>query len=1228
MGMKRLDLGFYALATLAANCLLALSLSSPAFAQSYTASLEGIVTDPTGAVIPGAKVTLTNEATNVTRTATTDALGHYFFTFLPPASYKLNVESAGFTTFERTGMILQVQQAVRVDVQLKPGAVTTKIQVTGEAPRLDNVNATEGRVVNNASMLDLPISAQSRNPTAFAQLVPGVVPVGGYESGGGVNFSANGGRLDITDVLLDGVSVTTQEHNSGIQGAQYYPTVESVQEFKVQTNSFSAEYGNSAGTVINMVTRSGTNQLHGDVFEFNQISALKANNFFTNRAGGKVGRFVYNQFGGVAGGPVYIPKVYDGRDKTFFFVHHERKKVPGSPIENFSTVPTAAERQGDFSQSFYGDGTPVTIYDPTTVHQDASGTWVRDPFPGNVIPPEKWSSVAKTAIPFYPNPTSDGTGPAHVNNYHAQGTNTSSWYEQEIKIDHNFTENQRLSARYSRDYSIGQDQTNLWGSCPSTAASLPYCGGSRGNFMFNGPGYGSNKSQSGTVDYTNTITPTTVLNLRWGVMRQNSPSGIVGEKPYFNEHDLGFQNTVSMQVQRAPSFGLQDYSQLGPSIWTGSVNASDVNSFIGALTKVRGRHTFKMGADLRFQRLNYAQPPVNTASFVFCDAETGQKPLAPAADQGNALASFIVGWGSTSGCTYASGQSFNPVSLVASRTYGFYGQDDFRITPRLTLNLGLRYEVPFPATERHNRFNWFDLNAPSPIQAGVTAFMAANPNPDPTDPSATWATVCPACSHLTGGYVYASSSQRRAFDTDWSDWAPRFGFAYQFRPHMVVRGGYGIYYGLSSAQNTGELADGFTASTGYSPSKDGGITQYASIDNPFPNGIVQPTGSALGLMQSIGYEPYGPVRNIAPTPRIQQWSLSVERELPGNSLFELAYSASKGNRLGYGTIRQWPTFCPAQYLSLGDHLFDQLPNPFNAFVPATADLTGPTISRFYLLQPHPEFSYISPRPGPPWGNSLYHSGYVKFTKRMSQGLQLMASYTYSKLISDSDSADDPNVDWLAGAIQANGGGRARTQDWANFSVGDRSVSLLDIRHRFVADFIYQLPIGRGKAFGKNWSRALDAIAGGWQVNGFVTFAPGVPLIPHLANRSFLETGVRQRPNLFCNPKTYGPIESRLDNFLIPNCFGQPAPYTFGTAPRTMDYARAPGFHGADMSVFKHIYFSEERTRYLELRVEAFNVTNTPVFGVPGTTWGAGDFGIIGYQVSSPRQVQLGGKIYF
>jgi len=1178
---------------LACLCLMCVQLT----AQTTTATLEGVVTDSSQAIVPGAKVELTNEGTNIEQVRTSDPRGRYYFPLLPPGSYRLNVTLAGFQEFQRTGIVLQVQQAARVDVALKMGEVTTKVEVTGEAPRLDAVNATQGRVFSSSALLDMP---GAQNPLGLATLTPGVVGLGGYPTGGGVNFSANGGRLNVTDVLLDGVTTSVMEHNSGIQSIQYTPTNEGVQEFKIQTSGYSAEYGTSGNVVISMVSKSGTNQLHGDGFEYYNNSAFSANNFFANRNGRPVADSHSSQYGAAVGGPVYIPKVYDGRNKTFFFFHYERRSVPTTLKTWQGTVPTDLEKNGDFSKTLTAAGQSVTIYDPTTVRKDASGNWVRDPFPGNVVPKGMWSPVAAKVMPYYPGPTSNGSGPSHIGNFYKQNDYVQAWYQMEAKIDHNFTENQRLSVRYSRSPSSSYDASNPWGE---------------GNFMIpSNYNINSDSPQNAVANYTNVLNPSTVLTLQWGVTRdyalwdhQNVPTSFIPSS-------LGFSG--DLQVQQPPSFQMEGYSNVGPDIFNRSVRGNDVNHFQGSLTKVHGGHSLKFGGEARYYRLNYGQPGISTASFTFCNQQTAAAPLAAGAAQGNALASFMVGFGGGCPMPAAAGQSIDSTSMTAAHTYGGYIQDDYRVTPKLTVNLGLRYELQRPSTERHNRFQYVDLNMTNPLN-GKLPF---------TD-------NCPACSNLKGGYVYNDANNRMEYNTMWHDFAPRIGFAYQFAPRAVVRGGYGWFYGVSNGSLVGFLADGYVSSTSFIPSTDGGIHMTTSITNPFPNGIVQPTGSKLGASQGLG-DTIGGTNfvglgglDLNTTPRTQQWGLSVERELPFNSVFELAYSATKGTHLGFGTLRSFLSYVDPTYEKLGAKLWDQVANPFYGLVPATSGLNSPTVMRRQLLSAFPQYSLVSMRPGPPRGNSIYHAMIAKFTKHLSSGLQMTTSYTFSKSISDSDSADDPNVDWLTGAIGENSGGRARIQDSSNLRL-ERSVSQFDIPHRFLVDFSYRLPVGRGQTFGSHWGRALDMIAGGWQLNGVIQANSGTPLVPHMSGGTVAESGLGnvQRPNVVGDPNTTGSIEDRLNHYLDPNAFTRPAPFVDGTAPRVMGYARAQGFHGMNASIFKQFHLTE--TRYGEFRWEAYNVTNTPIFGVPGTTVGASNFGVISSQANSPRSMRMVLKFYF
>ncbi|MCE5308161.1 MAG: TonB-dependent receptor [Acidobacteriales bacterium] len=1163
-------------------------------AQTTTATLEGVVTDSSQALVPGAKVELTNEGTNIKQVRMSDPRGRYFFPLLPPGSYRLNVTLAGFQTFQRTGVVLQVQQAARVDVALQMGEVTTKVEVTGEAPRLDAVNATQGRVFSNSALLDMP---GAQNPLGLAVMTPGVVGLGGYPTGGGVNFSANGGRLSVTDVTLDGVTTSVMEHNSGIQQIQYTPTNEAVQEFKIQTNGYSAEYGTSGNVVISMVSKSGTNELHGDVFDYYNNSAFSANNFFNNRNGRPVAKSHSNQYGFAVGGPTYIPKIYDGRNKTFFFFHYERRAVPTTLKTWQGTVPTELEKNGDFSQTMTANGQPVTIYDPTTVYKDDSGSWARLPFAGNKVPKGMWSSVAAKVLPYYPNPTSNGSGPSHVGNFFVQNDYVQSWYQMDAKVDHNFTENQRLSVRYSRNPTSSYDASDPWGE---------------GNFMVpNNYSINSQKPQNAVANYTNILNPTTVLTLQWGVTRNYAYWDHQDVPTSFIPSSLGFKG--EMQIQQPPSFQMQGYTNIGPNMFDRSIKGADVNHLQASLTKTQGAHSLKLGGEARFYRLNYGQPGISTAQFAFCSQQTAASPLAGAAAQGSSLASFMVGFGGSCGSSY---QNIDLTSMAASRVYGGYVQDDYRVTPKLTVNLGLRYEVQLPATERHDRFQYVDLSITNPL-AGKLPF---------TD-------NCPACSNLKGGYVYNNANNRSPYNTMWADFAPRVGFAYQFAPRSVIRGGYGWFYGPSNGGLVGFLADGYVTSTSFIPSSDGGIHMTNSIDNPFPNGINQPVGSSQGSSYGLGtgigstnMKGMGGI-DLNTTPRTQQWGLSVERELPFNSVFELAYSATKGTHLGFGTLRSFLSYVDPTYEKLGAKLWDQVANPFYGLVPATADLNTRTVMRRQLLSAYPQYSLVSMRPGPPRANSIYHAMIAKFTKHLSSGLQMTTSYTFSKSISDSDSADDPNVDWLTGNIGENGGGRARIQDSSNLRL-ERSVSQFDIPHRFLVDFSYKLPVGRGQAFGSHWGRALDIIAGGWQINGVLQANSGTPLVPHLSGGTVAESGLGnvQRPNVIGDPNTSGSTVERLNRYLDPAAFSVPQPFVNGTAPRVMGYARAPGFHGMDASIFKQFHLTENR--YGEFRWEAYNVTNTPIFGVPGTTVGAGNFGVISSQANGPRSMRMVLKFYF
>ncbi len=1140
--------------------------TAPLCAQSFTASLQGTVTDSSGAIVPQTQLTLANEETNIKHATQSNERGVYLFARVPPGVYRLTAELPGFRTFVSAGMRLQVQQQAVVDVVLTPGDLTSMVEVTGEAPRLDVVSPTLGRVVDNTSILNMPLN--TRNASFLTRLTPGIIQ---QSTDYTTNFVSNGVRAASSDVLIDGVTTSVHEQGGGATDQKYQPSVEVVQEFKVQTNSFSAEYGFTGGTVVNMITRSGTNGLHGTAFEFLRNSMLNANTFFSNRAGSQLVKWRRNQFGGAVGGPVVLPKLYDGRNRTFFYVHMESARQTGFE-ETTLTVPSAQQKQGIFTDYLDSKGSMLTIFDPFSVSQ-AGGTWARAPFAGNTIPSSRFNPVAAAVVKFYPDPNRPGTAFTQTSNFYNAGSRVSNDFQQTFKGDHVITDRQRMSIRYSRA-GFNITRPNLWGNWMNPAS---------------GASPRLQDTDSGSLDYTNTLSPSTVLNLRWGVAREDALSSMrCGDCKYDPAKDLGFQGPINSVLP--PQFSVEGYASVGPDRWARIIRGEDVNHLVASVVSSRGRHMLSMGGEARLYRLNYGQPGVDVASFSFTRRITMQNPFTSNSAQGNGLASFLLGWGSSGG------QNVYLLSSMAYQSYAGFLQDDIKITPKLTLNLGLRYERPVPETDRYNRLSWVDTTVTSPLSGKVAAF----PN-------------------LRGGLRFASPEQRHPFDADTNNWAPRFGFAYRVLPKTVVRGGYGIYYGITRGQMSSGLGLGFRTSTDWTTSLDSGVTQYASVSNPFPDGINKPIGSSQGLSSYIGQSISGPIRDWSTNPYYQQWSLSLQRELPSNSVAEAVYTGSRGVHLGSSDNANLNRI-DQSYYTLGAGLNDMVANPFYGVITdPVSTLSKATVVRSQLLRPYPQYagaSGVSGLPAPPIGNSIYHAAQFKFAKRYSHGLNLSAHYTFSKMIDDG-SLSASGMSWI--------GGSTSLQYYSNLRL-ERAVSIYDITHRAVMDFTYELPLGRGRAAGSGWSRWLDAVAGGWQVNGILVLQSGSPLLPSLSSGVLPDS--TQRPNLLSEPGLGGSIQSRLNRYLNPDAFSRPAAYTFGNAPRTLSRVRAQGSKGADASLFKSFYFSGDRKRYVQLRMEAFNVTNTPIFSAPNMSVGSTSFGVVSSQANTPREVQVALKIAF
>ena len=728
-------------------------------AQSYTASVRGVVMDTSQAAVPDAKVTVTDVSRNITRSATTDSSGRYVVTALPPGDYELAVEAAGFNKYVQPPFVLQVQQQATLDVQLSVGAISTTVQVESSAPLINTTSATLGQVVENKYIQSLPLAG--RTPLSLVALTPGLTP-SNLNPGGqsNTNFVAGGVRNSTSDVLLDGMSVTNVEQNSGITNLEYQPSVDVVQEFKVQTNFFSAEFGNTGGAIINVITKSGTNELHGNLYEFHRNAALNANDWFANRAGRDKPDFKRNVFGGTIGGPVRIPGVYDGRNRTFFFYDYEGTRQTTATTRNV-TVPTLKERAGDFSDTRAANGQLITIYNPLDTYKTASGATLRQPFPGNVVPPAMQSKIAQKVLSYYPEPTSDGLPFTHVNNWFGQGVNQNESNQMDIKLDHNFSDKQRFTSRYSVNWGM---------SIPASFWDIA------DNFS---NGDSASRTQNFVFDFTRAHSPTTILTLRYGLLRQSTRT--TPKSFGFDQTSLGLPSIyLTSGVTMFPTFTSEGYQEIGQVGYGLIARGDDVNSFTGSVTKIVAGHNLKVGAEARLMRLNYLQPGYPQGHLSFNRAVTNMDPNSSNSLQGNSIASMLIGWGS--GGDY----HIDPPSASASQYYGFYLQDDWKITRRLTLNLGLRYDFDVPRTERYNRYSWFDFDAPSPLAGKVPGY----PN-------------------LTGQFKFADDDTRSPVAADYNNFQPRFGFAYELTPKTAIRGGYGIYYTLSRGTIKGHTGSGF-----------------------------------------------------------------------------------------------------------------------------------------------------------------------------------------------------------------------------------------------------------------------------------------------------------------------------------------------------------------------------------------------------------------------------------
>jgi hypothetical protein len=1112
-----------------------------AFGQSTTGSLLGTVQDTSGAAVPGATVSAINTETNQRVDTKSAADGKYVIAPLPPGPYRLEANATGFKRFLQEGIVLQVQQQARQDIQLSVGELSESVTVTADASTLETTNATIGKVVSNKAIMELPLN--SRNVYSLIYLTPGVAGSIGnnYNS---MSYSINGARSSMMETLIDGA---TASHPTvqGYSGISAFPSIDAIGEFKVLGSSYAAEYGRSAGSVLNVVFKSGTNNFHGSAYDFLRNSVLDANNFFSNSRGVPLASFKRNQFGGTLGGPIV-------KDKTFFLGSYEGLRQR-SFSERTSTVPTALERMGDFSETFAGANRPVTIFDPFTTRPNPAGGFIRDAFPGNRIPANRINPIATNILKYMPLPNTPGAAFTNANNYYNAGSGILDIDQIDGRFDHNFTSNHRMFVRVSKR-NQDDEPAVLWPAEIGLAEDRI----NQRNRMYNG-----------VLDYTATPNATTIVNGRIAFARslyfyENQGLG-------FNASSLGFPTAIDTAggLPMFPRVTIANYASLGNA--DNRYNAFMTYTAAGSLTKIAGAHTWKAGYEGRMIRVNNRESRSTSGNYGFTQAFTqGPNPTQAAADRGNALASMLLGTGSGTLI-----QSFKDAAAQSFYT-ALYIQDDWRVTRKLTLNLGLRYDLDSPRTERFDRMNYFDPAVPSPLAGRVPGF------PD-----------------LRGGLVFVGPDGRSQYNWDKNNFAPRIGFAYLLTDKTTIRGGWGNFYAPSPQQAHGTVGPfGYRTETPWVGSLDG-ITPNDLLSNPFPRGFTTPPGSSQGLLTQAGANIQAPLRETL-TPYSMQWNFNIQRELPGQIVVEAAYVGTRGFQLSRNdesglNLNQ----LDPQYLALGSRLNEQVDNPFYGIV-NNGVLANPRVSRAQLLRPYPQFTDVIPLYSS-GSSSTYHALQVSFNKRFSRGLQFEGSYTKAKAMDNG----------------------MRHQDSYNIRAS-KALAEYDVAQRFVIGYLYELPFGRGRAFGSDWNTALNAVLGGWQINGITTFQSGTPLEITANNVSGIFSPRQNANNNGNSGKLSGDIHNRLDRYFDTAVFSQPPAFTFGNVSNRIADLRAPGIANWDISAFKEFQIRESWT--LQFRSEFLNAFNRVQFGSPNISVASNQFGLINSQANSPRQIQFGLKL--
>jgi hypothetical protein len=1155
--------------------------------QSTYGAVAGSVTDPSGAALVDAKVMLTNLGTSERRTQSTVADGLYSFVTVIPGQYRIEVEKQGFKHVTREPVVVQVQQSTHIDVAMQVGMFSEVVQVTAETPLLQSETSSLGQVVEQRKANELPLNG--RNIFNLAAASPGVVPQGqsndtpvGKNIFAWANYQIGGSFANQSAEYLDGQPLNIAYINLPI----IVPTQDSIQEFKVQTNALGPEWGKFSGGVINLSTKSGTNQIHGEAHEYLRNKVFNANEYFRKASQILAGvknqppPFTQNQFGASAGGRLI-------KDKTFWFFSWESFRLRQGEV--FTTnVPTAAERNGDFTGLTDQAGNPKTIYDPATTDPN---TGVRQEFSThNVIPLSQQDPTARALLNLFPQPT----GPGIYDNYIVATSVGGNQNQAVFRIDQNVTAKQRLFFRFSY-----WNLLNLAADPLGTGLCADHCSETI-------------HTKAGALDYNVNFSPTTIADFNFSVSRfgyDRSP-----KNAGFDLTTIGwpasFNDAVPNNMRTPPTPCIEDMTtNIGCS--AGQSFIVDRNTqwnFSPSISMIRGRHTLVFGGQIEVGRDNYAQTNIASGFFAFDRTYTSSSAVNPASLTGFGFASFLIGYAIPPPFFGPSGLAQVPALTAGQQIYrGVYFGDTWHATGKLTLNLGLRYEQQGPWSERFDRLSYFDPSA---------ANLASQ-----------------ASGRSDKGEIFlvktGRNDSRNSMPLDKTNFAPRIGLAYSLNPKTVVRSGYGIFWIPNFVSfNVNPSNDTVALGTSvYTGSIDGGRTFVNKISNPFPTtGIVPPPGRNFPPGQSVqtftaGTGVFANNYFDHPAGYVQQWNLDLQRELPTGFFVDVAYAGSKGTHLPGGAtqVDQLPKQYFAQDAAGTLDLFQQVSNPFTTMIGNGTALGGSTVSQGQLLLPYSQYNGVNFN-GQGIYDSIYHSLQVSAQKRFAGGGTLLVAYTNAKLISNTDTL----TSWLESGSGFTGG----IQDNYNLRA-ERSLSSQDVPQRLVVSYVLDLPFGRGKKFLSGVNGLAGKIVSGWGVDGITTLQRGFPLKFLTFNPTLLfNAGARPNRVPGCKAERSVRAESRLNEWFNTSCFSQPDDFVFGNEPRVDSSLRQQGIVNFDFAIFKRTTFGPAERMGLEFRTEFFNLFNHPQFGAPLTFLQSGSFGVVNNTVNSPRLVQFAIKFVF